>query len=159
MKDPDVTSVEQLDALLAEGTISEKDYEALRSAMEQKESEETRTDAAPMRPKLRRSMKNRQLGGVCAGIGEHLGVDPNLVRLIAVLLLLLSGGAVILVYIVFLFALPVAKEKRETGARTEGARGGFPWLFTATVLFLWMVHLAYSVYILPRFARYWDEAS
>ena len=36
--------------------------------------------------KLYRSRTNTILGGVCAGLGEHLDVDPTLVRLIFVLL-------------------------------------------------------------------------
>ena len=31
---------------------------------------------------LYRSKNNRMLGGVCAGLGEHLDVDPTVIRLI-----------------------------------------------------------------------------
>jgi phage shock protein PspC (stress-responsive transcriptional regulator) len=31
---------------------------------------------------LYRSKNNRILGGVCAGLGEHLDVDPTVIRLI-----------------------------------------------------------------------------
>jgi phage shock protein C len=31
---------------------------------------------------LYRSKNNRILGGVCAGLGEHLDVDPAVIRLI-----------------------------------------------------------------------------
>jgi phage shock protein C len=47
--------------------------------------------------------------GVCAGIAEHLGVDPVLVRLIYILLTLASGiGPGILVYIIAMFVIPEA---------------------------------------------------
>jgi len=32
--------------------------------------------------RLYRSKKERMLGGVCAGLGEHLDVDPTVIRLI-----------------------------------------------------------------------------
>ena len=34
---------------------------------------------------LVRSKKNRMLCGVCGGLGEYLGVDPNVIRLLAIL--------------------------------------------------------------------------
>src|SRR5687768_9685237 len=33
------------------------------------------------RPRLRRSRDERLLSGVCAGLGEYLGVDANVVRI------------------------------------------------------------------------------
>ena len=35
--------------------------------------------------KLYRSRKNRILAGVCGGIGEYCGVDPWLIRIIAII--------------------------------------------------------------------------
>ena len=46
--------------------------------------------------KLYRS-SNRVMAGVCGGIAEYLGVDPTVIRLVAVLLSLMGGG--ILAYI------------------------------------------------------------
>src|SRR4029450_8937630 len=37
--------------------------------------------ASPPREPLRRSMSGRHLGGVCAGLGRHLGVAPLVVRI------------------------------------------------------------------------------
>ena len=34
---------------------------------------------------LTRSTSNRMIAGVCAGLGEYLGIDPTIVRLLAVL--------------------------------------------------------------------------
>jgi phage shock protein C len=36
--------------------------------------------------RLYRSTKNRMLGGICGGLGEYLGLDPTVVRLIVVLI-------------------------------------------------------------------------
>jgi signal transduction histidine kinase len=46
---------------------------------------------------LRRSRENQYLAGVCGGIGERLGVDPTVVRVITVLLVL-GAGTGLLVY-------------------------------------------------------------
>ncbi|MDQ7794244.1 MAG: PspC domain-containing protein [bacterium] len=46
--------------------------------------------------KLYRSTKSRMLAGVCGGIGEFLGIDPNIVRLLWIALSL--PGAGILLY-------------------------------------------------------------
>ena len=52
--------------------------------------------------KLTRPRNGRMLGGVCAGIGEYLGIDPTVVRIICVLL---SIGT-LLVYLVLCFVIP-----------------------------------------------------
>ncbi|WP_046469417.1 PspC domain-containing protein [Allosalinactinospora lopnorensis] len=54
---------------------------------------------------LRRSNEHRILAGVCGGIGEYVGVDPNLIRLgFAVLTLLGMSG--ILLYIIAWLVMP-----------------------------------------------------
>jgi phage shock protein C len=56
-----------------------------------------------------RSATNRILAGVCGGIGEKLGVDPNLVRVAAVLLAFLSAGTIVLLYIILVLIFPEGK--------------------------------------------------
>jgi len=143
MNAQDLNSLEQLDRLLADGKVSEEDYETLRSAMEKKETEETRSETAPVRPRLRRSMKNRQLGGVCAGIAEHLGVDPNLVRIGTVILFLLTGGVAVIAYIILLFVLPMDTKKREVSTR----------IVSLMLVGLWVTHTAFLLYVAPRFLK------
>jgi len=46
--------------------------------------------------RLYRSKKERILGGVCAGLGEHLDVDPTVIRLIWAVVSVLSIGRVLL---------------------------------------------------------------
>lgn len=41
--------------------------------------------------KLYRSQSNVMLGGVCAGLGDYLGIDPTLVRLIFVVMFLTAS--------------------------------------------------------------------
>src|SRR5687767_4489369 len=68
------------------------------------------------RAKLRRSVRDRMLGGVCGGLGEYFGIDPVLVRL-AFVLTTLAGGAGVLAYIIMLIAVPSAD--RADGAESE----------------------------------------
>lgn len=63
--------------------------------------------------KLYRSRSDALLGGVCGGIGNHLGVDSNLVRLVFVLLALASGVGV-LVYVLLWLIVPREGEVQAT---------------------------------------------
>lgn len=57
--------------------------------------------------KLTRPRNGRMLGGVCAGIGEYLGIDPTVVRIICVLLSIgTTIGLALLVYLVLCFVIP-----------------------------------------------------
>jgi signal transduction histidine kinase len=53
--------------------------------------------ASPPREPLRRARTQKYLGGVCAGLGRHLGVDPLLVR-IAFVAAAAAGGIGLLLY-------------------------------------------------------------
>jgi len=55
--------------------------------------------------KLFRS-KNRMIAGVCAGLGEYMGVDPTIVRLIWVVFSFFSLGAGILAYVIAWVIIP-----------------------------------------------------
>ena len=55
--------------------------------------------------KLYRSRKNRMLCGVCGGLGEYLGVDPTIVRILWILFSL-AYGAGILAYILACIVIP-----------------------------------------------------
>ena len=56
--------------------------------------------------KLYKSNQNKMIDGVCGGIAEYLGVDPTVIRLVAVLLSLMGGG--ILAYIIAAIIIPRA---------------------------------------------------
>jgi phage shock protein C len=62
---------------------------------------------APVRhvKKLTRSRKDRKIAGVCGGLGEYLGIDSTLVRLIW-LLLIFFGGTGVLAYIIAWIIMP-----------------------------------------------------
>lgn len=54
--------------------------------------------------KLYRSKKDKIFAGVCGGIGEYFGVDPTIVRLLAVILGFTGSG--ILAYIIAAIIIP-----------------------------------------------------
>ena len=60
---------------------------------------------------LVRPLEGRMIAGVCAGIGEYLGVDPNVVRLVFAALTIFTAGAGALVYLVAWAVLPEEGEK------------------------------------------------
>lgn len=55
--------------------------------------------------RLVRSEK-RWIGGVCGGVGDYLGVDPNLVRLVAVVAAIFGVGSVIVAYLIAWVLMP-----------------------------------------------------
>jgi len=57
------------------------------------------TPAATPRFTLRRSRTDRMLAGVCGGLAASLGADAALLRVLAVALTLVTGGAAALVYV------------------------------------------------------------
>lgn len=61
---------------------------------------------------LTRSATNRMLAGICAGIGEYSNIDPTVIRLIAVLLLFLTGPGVVIAYIIMAIIIPEAPAKQ-----------------------------------------------
>ncbi|RMG20769.1 MAG: PspC domain-containing protein [Deltaproteobacteria bacterium] len=59
--------------------------------------------------RLHRSRTDRKLCGVCGGLGEAFDIDPNLIRIAAVLLFFFTGFVPLLVaYAVACFLLPEA---------------------------------------------------
>jgi len=56
--------------------------------------------------RLYRSKTERMLGGVCGGLGEHLNVDPTVIRLLWVLVTLISLGSGLLIYLIAWIIVP-----------------------------------------------------
>lgn len=54
---------------------------------------------------LYRSETNKILGGVAGGLGEYFNIDPNIIRIIFILLTIFSGSG-ILIYILLWILLP-----------------------------------------------------
>ncbi len=58
-----------------------------------------------MRKRLYKSEDNRVICGVCGGVGEYLGIDPTIVRLIWALLIIFAGFG-FWVYIIAAIIIP-----------------------------------------------------
>lgn len=56
--------------------------------------------------KLYLSRTDSKLTGLCGGIGQWLGVDPTIVRLITVAATLFTGGTALLVYLLSAWIVP-----------------------------------------------------
>jgi phage shock protein C len=77
---------------------------------------------APYPGQLTRPRYPRVIAGVCSGLALHYGWDLTLVRVIAVLCLLFSGGTAALLYFAAWIIIPEAPYALpETGAGSPGA--------------------------------------
>ena len=55
---------------------------------------------------LTRSTSNRMLAGVCAGLGDYLGIDPTIIRLLTVLAFFTGFSGIVIVYLVMALVVP-----------------------------------------------------
>lgn len=55
--------------------------------------------------RLYRSRKERIIGGVCGGLGEYLGLDPTVVRLLFAVFAIAYGSG-FLAYLILLLVVP-----------------------------------------------------
>jgi phage shock protein C len=91
--------------------------------------------------RLYRSPDDRMLAGVAGGLAEMLDIDPSIVRIVWAVVIVLTGGLALLVYIVMAIVVPerpVGVEARQAdgppagtspsqvrrSGRSDGARGG-----------------------------------
>ncbi|WP_308637606.1 PspC domain-containing protein [Paenibacillus silvisoli] len=58
--------------------------------------------------KLYRSTLNRKLTGLAGGIGEWLGIDPTIIRLVLIVTGVFSFGTTLLAYIIVSLIVPKA---------------------------------------------------
>lgn len=63
-------------------------------------------DAAGEPKRFRRNKIDGRIGGVCAGIGDYLGIDAVIIRILAVVGLFMSGGTLFWVYLAFWVFVP-----------------------------------------------------
>lgn len=69
--------------------------------------------------RLYRSRTNRILGGVCGGLSAYSDIDPNLIRILWVVLTLLSVGIGVIAYIVAWILIPEESEVQEEGSAMD----------------------------------------
>jgi len=63
-----------------------------------------------MAKRLYRSRTDRKIAGVCGGLAEYFGIDPVIIRIIAVILLLPGGLPGFLPYVILWIVVPEAPE-------------------------------------------------
>lgn len=68
--------------------------------------------------RLVRRTDDKMLGGVCAGLAGHLGLDPTLVRVLTVLATVLGAGSVVIAYLVAWVIVPKDVDLRSAGPVT-----------------------------------------
>ena len=59
-----------------------------------------------MRKRLVKSRTNRMLTGTIAGIGEYIGIDPSILRVIYAIIVLCGFGTPVILYIVLAIIIP-----------------------------------------------------
>lgn len=77
--------------------------------------------------KFRRNKIDGVLGGVCAGIGDYIGLDPVIVRVLFVLLIIFTGFPVIVYFLFWIFIpsdsrAPYRREYREARASRKARK-------------------------------------
>jgi len=88
--------------------------------------DDAREDVGTGEKRFRRNKIDGVLGGVCAGIGDYVGMDPILVRLIFLGLVLFTGFPLIIYFVLWFFVpsdkrAPYRREAREA-VRAERRR-------------------------------------
>ena len=79
-----------------------------------------------MTERLYRSREDRMLAGVAGGVAETVDADPSLIRIVWAVLVFLTGGLALLVYIVMAIVVPERPEGLETAAPGPASAGGAP---------------------------------
>jgi len=137
------TSLDNLEAMLAAGKLSQHDYDILRAAMEPRSGKRARPESViGGRACLRKSWANRQLGGVCAGLAEWMGIEPRSIRNVFIITALMTGGAASAVYLVLYAAIPWKESERDQVSR-------FSYLFAGAAFGLWLA-LQGLIYVTAR---------
>src|SRR5215207_9039629 len=84
---------------------------------------------------LRRDPAHGVLAGVCAGIGQRLGIDPVIVR-VCFVAAAVSGGLGVLLYALAWAVLPAEGSSESVAQRVRGRRGSWETALGAALLVL-----------------------
>jgi phage shock protein PspC (stress-responsive transcriptional regulator) len=68
----------------------------------------TAATPAPQTVTLQQVSQGAWISGACLGLARYSGIDPTLVRLLALVLLFITGGGMILLYAVLMLVVPFA---------------------------------------------------
>jgi len=70
------------------------------------EGSSTASPTDTVQRRLKRSVKDRKLLGVCGGLAEFFGIDSSVVRIACVLFTVFSGGAGVFLYLILALVVP-----------------------------------------------------
>jgi phage shock protein PspC (stress-responsive transcriptional regulator) len=155
MESAEMSPQEKLDQMLDDGSVTEEDYRRLSAAMADKpQMTDEGGQRGSGRGKLKKSWDHRVVSGVCAGIGDHLGIDPIIVRVIAVTMAIMALPVMLIVYFVLCLILPWDDEE----AARDLQRDSRPLRFALQALMLLtVIPFAYSVFVMPEWTRIYED--
>lgn len=140
------SSLDQLDALYADGKVSDEEYASLKDAL----SRTSRATPTVERQSLRRSWQGRVLAGVCAGMANGLNVEPWVLRLLFIVGLLVLGPITVAIYVGIVLCVPWDDP-------AANAYQTLPWVFAFGVgLGLVVLNIEVSVFY-PRMVAHWEK--
>lgn len=87
----------------------EADYIGEKKAEQPKQDQSSRKKHR----KLYRNPNDKVIGGIASGLGCYFNIDPVVVRILFVALCIISCGWGLLVYLIFLIAMPIAQSKAQ----------------------------------------------
>lgn len=106
-----------------------------------------------MEKKLYRSRANSMIAGVCGGLGEYLNADPNIVRVVAVLLIF-ADGIGLLAYLVAWILVPRRPEMEAEVVKSE--KSEFNRLLPGLALIvIGLIFLINNLVVWFRFSYLW----
>jgi len=76
--------------------------------------------------KLTRSRDDKWVGGVCGGIADYTGLDPNLIRILVAVGTVLGFGSLIVAYIVAWILIPAGQQTVSAQATDVPTTGSEP---------------------------------
>jgi phage shock protein PspC (stress-responsive transcriptional regulator) len=117
---------EKFDRLLNAGktVVTEKEIAQVIEEMgkvegQEEEKKEEPSDEKKTETKTKHLFRLREgaiIGGVCAGLAAYFNIDVAIVRLIFIILTFITGGGMVIVYIVMMIILPQAETAAEMAA-------------------------------------------
>jgi len=72
------------------------------------------SESGPERKRLRRSLSDKKLFGICGGVAEYFDIDPSIVRIGFVFFSLWPTGLGVLVYVLLLLVMPEGQSRPQT---------------------------------------------
>jgi phage shock protein C len=98
--------------------------------------------------KIHKSEESRIISGVFGGLGEHYDIDPNLLRLLGILVCILSG--IVPFVIAYIVACVIIPEKKEKTNQIPIYRKWWFWVVSSLLLlyflFMFMMYMAKLFY-------------